>query len=226
MKKWIVANWKMNGDMTLVNLYIQAFKDYSNLIVVPPFVYIKEFSSMLCAGQNVYYENDGAYTGEISAKHLQNIGTKFCLVGHSERRAYFSETNAIVKNKALQCIDHNIVPIICIGESLSDYENGKTENVLTTQINECLPNGGDFWIAYEPLWAIGTGKTPTLDEIQKIQMFIKSQFLHTVTVLYGGSVKASNAGEILKLPNVDGVLVGGASLDIAEIDSMLKHAKQ
>lgn len=224
MKKWIVANWKMNGDMKLVNLYIEAFKDYSNLIVAPPSVYIKEFASMLSAGQNVHYENNGAYTGEISAEHLKNVGVKFCLIGHSERRAYFSETNIIVKNKALKCIEHNIVPIICIGESLKDYEDGKTEKVLKNQIDECLPEAGDFWIAYEPLWAIGTGKTPALDEIKKIQMFIKSQVLHNVNVLYGGSVKASNAEEILSLPEVDGVLVGGASLNVAEIASMFSHS--
>lgn len=224
MKKWIVANWKMNGDLNLVKSYIETFNNYSNLIVAPPFVYLKEFAPMLCAGQNVHCENNGAFTGEISAEHLKNVGAKFCLVGHSERRNFFNETNSIVKSKALKCIEHNIVPIICIGESLNDYENGKTENVLQNQMNECLPNDGNFWIAYEPLWAIGTGKTPTLDEIQQIQKFIKNYITNNVNVLYGGSVKASNAGEILRLPEVDGVLVGGASLDTTEITTMLKLA--
>lgn len=223
MKKWIVANWKMNGDMKLVNSYIETFKDCTNLIVAPPFMYIREISSIPCAGQNVHYENNGAYTGEISVAQLKDAGANFCLVGHSERRTYFSETNAIVKNKALKCIKHNIVPIICIGESLQDYENGITENVLKNQIDQCLPTQGTFWVAYEPLWAIGTGKTPTLDEIKKIQRFIKNNISDDPKVLYGGSVKASNAEEILSLAEVDGVLVGGASLNVTEINSILKH---
>jgi triosephosphate isomerase len=222
MKKWIVANWKMNGDLNLAKSYIENFKHFSNLIVAPPFVYLSYFESMLCAGQNIYYQTSGAFTGEISASQLKDVDAKFCLVGHSERRQYFGDTNSIVKQKAIRCIEKKIVPIICIGESLDDYINGHTQDILEEQIKECVPNVGDFWIAYEPLWAIGTGKTPLIAEIKKIHSFIKLNIPEGVQVMYGGSVKSANIVEILNLPEVDGALVGGASLAITEMQEILK----
>ena len=222
MKKWTIANWKMNGDLEFVRKYQENFNNSSNLIVAAPFVYLGNFEKILCAGQNVHSEINGAYTGEISAVHLKNLNIKYCLVGHSERRNYFGESNDFIKNKAKACIENNVLPIICIGENLSDYENCATEAVLQQQMLECLPQQGNFWIAYEPLWAIGTGKTPTISEIAKVHNFIKSKVGENVLVMYGGSVKGSNAVEILQISKVDGVLVGGASLDITEMKVIIQ----
>jgi triosephosphate isomerase len=224
MKKWIIANWKMNGDLECVKKYQENFNNNDNLIVAAPFVYLGGFEKILCAAQNVHSEIKGAYTGEISALHLKNLNIKYCLVGHSERRNYFCESNNLIKTKAQACIANDIVPIICIGENLDDYESGATEAVLQKQIIECLPQQGNFWIAYEPLWAIGTGKTPTILEIEKVHNFIKSEVGESINVMYGGSVKGSNAFEILKISQVDGVLVGGASLDISEMQSIIQAA--
>lgn len=224
MKKWIIANWKMNGSLEFVKKYQENFRDNTNLIVAAPFVYLSNFEKILCAGQNVHSANNGAYTGEISAVHLNNLNIKYCLIGHSERRNYFGESNDFIKHKAKTCIENDVLPIICIGENLSDYENGATEAVLQKQISECLPQQGDFWIAYEPLWAIGTGKTPTILEIKNVHNFIKSKVRENVLVMYGGSVKGSNAFDILQISQVDGLLVGGASLDINEMAKIIQAA--
>ena len=215
MKKWIVANWKMNGDKNLLHSYEDKFHSAQNMIVCTPFVYF--YNSLLkFGGQNVNHLPNGAYTGEISAKMLAEVGVKYCLVGHSERRQFFGETNDLVKQKALQCIEFGIIPIICIGENLKEYQDGITEEVLIKQLQNCLPDSSNFFIAYEPLWAIGSGKTPHNDEITKIHNMIKLRFPEIV-LLYGGSVNAKNAQEILSIASVDGVLVGGASLDIDSV---------
>lgn len=215
MKKWIVVNWKMNGDKNLLHSYEDKFHSAQNMIVCTPFVYF--YNSLLkFGGQNVNHLPNGAYTGEISAKMLAEVGVKYCLVGHSERRQFFGETNDLVKQKALQCIEFGIIPIICIGENLKEYQDGITEEVLIKQLQNCLPDSSNFFIAYEPLWAIGSGKTPHNDEITKIHNMIKLRFPEIV-LLYGGSVNAKNAQEILSIASVDGVLVGGASLDIDSV---------
>ena len=218
MKKWIVANWKMNGDKNLLHSYEDKFHNEQNMIVCTPFVYFDN-SLLNFGGQNVSHLTNGAYTGEINAKMLAEVGVKYCLVGHSERRQFFGETNDLVKQKALQCIAFGITPIICIGENLKEYLDGITEEVLIKQLQNCLPDSSNFWIAYEPLWAIGSGKTPNNDEITKIHNMIKLRFPEIV-LLYGGSVNAKNAKEILLIESVDGVLVGGASLDIASISTI------
>lgn len=215
MKKWVVANWKMNGSQSLLNAYKNVFSNLDSLIVCPPFVYMDKFGINLGA-QNVHYLQKGAYTGEISAQMLADVGVNYCLVGHSERRQFFNESNDLVKAKALQCQEVGIVPIICIGESLNEYLNGKTIQVLSQQLNNCLPSSSKFWVAYEPLWAIGTGKTPTVSEITAVHDMLRSHLPNTV-LLYGGSVNSANAAEIFTISNVDGVLVGGASLDIETI---------
>lgn len=219
MLKWLVANWKMNGSLELVKDYENNLKNHSNLIVAPPFIYINKFSSTKTAAQNVHFQPNGAYTGEVSATQIKDIGVKFCIVGHSERRIYSLETNEIVKEKALRCIENSILPIICIGETQADYENKNTLNVLEKQLESCLPENGEFWIAYEPIWAIGTGLVPKLKEIEAIHEFIKEKT--NKTILYGGSVNAENAEEILSIEKVDGVLVGGASLKIDAMKKML-----
>ena len=215
MKKWVVANWKMNGSQDLLNAYKNVFSTLDNLIVCPPFVYMDKFGINLGA-QNVHHLSNGAYTGEISAQMLKDVGVNYCLVGHSERRQFFNESDDLVKAKAVQCQEVDATPIICIGESLNDYLNGQTNQVLSQQLNNCLPSASKFWIAYEPLWAIGTGKTPTMSEIAAVHDMLRSH-LPNVVLLYGGSVSNANASEIFTISNVDGVLVGGDSLDIETI---------
>ena len=215
MKKWVVANWKMNGDKKLLNAYAEKFKNACNLIVCSPSVYLRGCDINM-GGQNVHHLLNGSYTGEISAKMLADIGANYCLVGHSERRQFFGETNDLVKAKAIQCQDNNITPIICVGESLEDYLNGLTNKVISQQLQSCLPDLSNFWLAYEPLWAIGTGKTPTIDEIKNVHTMIRECLPETI-LLYGGSVNVSNAKKIFSISNVDGVLVGGASLDVSAI---------
>ncbi|MEI6628794.1 MAG: triose-phosphate isomerase [Alphaproteobacteria bacterium] len=215
MKKWVVANWKMNGSQDLLNAYKNVFSTLDNLIVCPPFVYMDKFGINLGA-QNVHHLSNGAYTGEISAQMLKDVGVNYCLVGHSERRQFFNESDDLVKAKAAQCQEVDVTPIICIGESLNDYLNGQTNQVLSQQLNNCLPSASKFWIAYEPLWAIGTGKTPTMSEIAAVHDMLRGH-LPNVVLLYGGSVSNVNASKIFTISNVDGVLVGGASLDIETI---------
>ena len=145
-------------------------------------------------------------------------------VWHSERRQQFHETNNIVRSKAEACLGANITPIICIGETLEQYEANQTTEVLERQLAECSPSESGFWIAYEPVWAIGTGKTPTTDEISAVHFMLRKKLPNT-TLLYGGSVNDDNAATIIAIPNVDGVLVGGASLDVAAVAVILKHAR-
>lgn len=223
MKKWIVANWKMNGSKNLLNEYAKSFGNIDNLIVCAPFVYLKETVELILGAQNIHQQLKGAYTGEVSVPMLAELGVKYCLVGHSERRQYFNETNEIVCAKAQTCLDTSITPLICIGETLEQYEKNQTDLVLEKQLAECLPNKSGFWVAYEPVWAIGTGKTPTIAEISKVHSMLREK-LPSTPLLYGGSVNGTNAAAIFAVNNVDGALVGGASLDIASMNAILKCA--
>lgn len=223
MQKWVVANWKMNGSKNLFDEYEKSFKDVNNLIVCAPFIYLRESGKLTLGAQNIHQQLKGAYTGEVSAQMLAELGVKYCLVGHSERRQYFNETNDIIYAKAQTCLDANITPIICIGETLEQYEKNHAVSVLEKQLAECLPNKAGFWVAYEPVWAIGTGKTPTINEISKVHSMLREKLPNT-TLLYGGSVNGNNAAAIFSINNVDGALVGGASLDIAAMSAILKCA--
>ena len=223
MQKWVVANWKMNGSKNLLNEYKKIFQNHEKLIVCPPFIYLEELVGLNFGAQNIHQQLKGAYTGEVSVKMLVEFGVKYCLVGHSERRQHFQETNSDVREKAETCLEANITPIICIGETLEQYEANQTTAVLERQLAECLPSGSGFWIAYEPVWAIGTGKTPTTDEISKIHSMLREK-LPSTTILYGGSVNGGNAATIFAIPNVDGALVGGASLDMTEIEKIYSSA--
>lgn len=216
MKKWVVANWKMNGSVKLLQDYQRAFFNSENFIVCPPAIYLNNSTSLPLGAQNIHYESEGAYTGEISVSMLADIGVRYCLVGHSERRQYFSETNAQIRAKSSLCLENAITPIICIGESLGQYEAGKTLEVLETQLKECLPDAEGFWIAYEPVWAIGTGLTPSPEEIFSVHAYLREK-LSSTKLLYGGSVNEQNVSGILANSNVEGVLVGGASLILEKI---------
>ena len=203
----------------------------TQLIICPPFPYLEMVSdygdeSYFAVGaQNVSDQEEGAYTGEVSAKMLESMELDYCIVGHSERRAYYHETDAIVSAKVNQLLAHNIRPIVCCGEVLEEREADKQLEVVKRQIVDGLfhlspEQFGDIVIAYEPVWAIGTGKTATPEQAQEMHAFIRSliaekygeEVANETSILYGGSCKPSNAKELFANPDVDGGLIGGASL--------------
>ncbi len=232
---FFVANWKLNGDFKFIDEFINnlmAPNDSSKCIVICPtsihLDYLRHKKNNFYVGaQNVSGHEDGAYTGEISCNALSDLNIDFCILGHSERRHLYHETNADVFFKSTRVIEYKIVPIICIGETLEEKENGKTNDILSKQLEDSIPissNLNNTIIAYEPVWAIGTGLTPSLDDINRTHYFIKnhnSKFAN-YKVLYGGSVNANNAKEIVSLSNVDGALIGGASLKYDDFTKIIK----
>jgi triosephosphate isomerase len=232
--KIIAANWKLNGSLDFINRYFNDFHSktsfYSNVcgIICPPSIYLNNFSinhPLFLGAQDCSKFNSGAYTGEISALMLKESNCQFCIVGHSERRQIFNQTDEDIKLKAENLINQSINPIICIGETFEEKKRGSTKDVLKKQIFNSLPENASIQsiiIAYEPIWAIGSGLMPTLAEIDSIHSFIKNiKNLEKFKILYGGSVKSNNAKNIMDLENVDGVLVGGASLDPSEFIKIL-----
>ena len=195
----------------------EAELDGVDVVVCPPFVSLAVAVQLLAgteiavAAQNVHWEPEGAYTGEISAGMLRELGVYGAIVGHSERRELFGETDESVARRAKAALDAGLFVIACVGETETERENGSTENVLRRQLS-VLEADDNLVVAYEPVWAIGTGKTATPELAQDAHAFVKS--LLDVPVLYGGSVKPDNAAELLSQPDVDGALVGGASLDL------------
>lgn len=241
MRKNIVAgNWKMNksfeeadelvnGIMTI--LETKDLPENTMMIICPPFPYLEmcsDYSSdsyFMVGAQNVNDNDKGAYTGEVSATMLNSMEIEYCIVGHSERRAYYGETDAIVARKVDQLLKNDIHPIVCCGEVLEEREAGKQFDVVRRQITDDLfhltpEQFRNIIIAYEPVWAIGTGKTATPDQAQEIHAFIRGlivekygkEIADDTSILYGGSCKPSNAKELFANPDVDGGLIGGASL--------------
>lgn len=218
--KFIVGNWKMNGNTDDADSLLRALKNVTTnnkIIVCLPFslLFVNNYGIQIGA-QDVSQHDNGAYTGDISASMLCDMGAKYVIVGHSERREYHNETNELVKSKAEKAIKHKLIPIICIGENSDEKNSGRTMSVVKKMLLESIPSSGEFIVAYEPKWAIGSGKTPTMDEIANVFETI-SKALHNVgrddiALLYGGSVNSTNATQIMSIVNVDGVLVGGASL--------------
>ena len=172
-------------------------------------------AKLAIAAQDVSQHDEGAYTGEVSAKMLSSYQVKYVIVGHSERRMYHHETDEIVNAKATRALERNITPIVCVGETLEEYEAGKSEEVVHDQLIGSLANLdlSKVIIAYEPIWAIGTGKTATVEYAQKMCAFIRSVTSEETLIQYGGSVNAQNIHELLNQPDIDGALVGGASLN-------------
>jgi len=230
--KLIIGNWKMNtraqSAQSLVDALLeQPACDQPWVGVAAPAVYLAALGARLqgrsirLAAQDVSaFASDGAYTGEISAAMLQDIGCAYVLVGHSERRQYFAENNPQLLAKMNNALAAGIVPVLCVGETLEQREQGDYLKVIYQQLAVLAEiNAGEYLIAYEPVWAIGTGKVATLEQIAEIHSAIKTWCLQnakpsaSIRVLYGGSVKAENAESILMTDNVDGALVGGASLD-------------
>src|SRR5919201_3966227 len=200
---------------------------HAEVVVCPPFVSLAVAVQLLAgteiavAAQNVHWEEEGAYTGEISAPMLRELGVYGAIVGHSERRQHFGDTDETVAKRADTALAAGLEVIACVGETEEERERGETEEVLRRQVS-ALPNDEGLVVAYEPVWAIGTGKTATPETAQDAHAFVKS--LLDRPVLYGGSVKPDNAAELLAQPDVDGALVGGASLDIESFASICEAA--
>ncbi len=213
--KLIAGNWKMNGSSTELEAMIAAMQSVetkNKVIICVPFTMLggKKSDKVSIGAQDVSNHERGAFTGEISAKMLIDAGVEYVIVGHSERRQYHNETNELVQQKASVALANGLTPIICVGETLEQKNSGQTFEIIEQQILESTKGITPGIIAYEPVWAIGTGLTPTIDEITAVHAYIRK--LTPAILLYGGSVKGSNAAEIMSIPNVDGVLVGGASL--------------
>ncbi len=214
----IVANWKMNGNIDFARdaiININEIESENDIILCPPtaLLYLFENFRYNVGAQNCFYEESGAFTGETSPKLIKELGCKYVLLGHSERRTIFNEDNDIVFKKWEAAIANNLIPIFCIGEKSEDRQ--KWKDVLSFQLKKFLNiNLHKTIFAYEPIWSIGTGKVPSLDEIETVAKFIKTQI--KAPLLYGGSVNISNSSQILECKNVDGLLIGGASLKVEE----------
>tara|TARA_Y100000590_G_scaffold195414_1_gene221862 strand:+ start:566 stop:1291 length:726 start_codon:yes stop_codon:yes gene_type:complete len=231
---FFIANWKLNGSFDFIDNFINNLstgKSTKNCITLcVPYVYLSYVSgrrtTFNIGAQDCSIFESGAYTGEISAKMLRELEIDFCIIGHSERRQYFNETNEIVKQKAIKLIENSIVPIICIGESLNDKEKGNTHEVLGNQIENSIPeisNELNTIIAYEPIWAIGTGLTPSIEEIDVSHKFIRNltSKYNNYKIVYGGSVNAKNSKLISEIEGVNGSLIGGCSLKIEEFNQII-----
>lgn len=239
MGKMVIANWKMNGNFDLVKELssaskLQSFNLNIDLIICPPYVLLPILAAKLkynrdiqLGAQDVSCHEAGAFTGEVSASMLKEVGCRYVLIGHSERRAYHHETTEIIVEKMAVALKAGLTPVVCIGESLKERQAQQTESVLTQQLEPILSRFQDqFILAYEPIWAIGTGLAATEQEVQETHAFLRQKLYNcpTVPLLYGGSVNAANAAALLAIAEVDGVLVGGASLKVAEITEICQAA--
>ena len=219
--KIIAGNWKMNGSRAALRdmqKSLETVTTENRVILCVPFTMIDAVAGLAAIGaQDVSVHDHGAFTGEVSAAMLADAGAKYVIVGHSERRMYHGETNEIVRQKAEIALANGLTPIICVGETMDEKNAGKTMEIIASGVLESVPSdGGDVIVAYEPRWAIGAGITPTDEEIAAAHTLIAETLDKMgrggTPILYGASVKGSNAAQIMSIPHVDGVLVGGASL--------------
>ena len=248
-KKVIAGNWKMNmlpneAMRFIENLSTKVKDSKSEIILCVP--YIDLFYSLLTAqgtdikigAQNMHYKESGAYTGEISGKMLECLNVEYVIIGHSERRQYFAETNEIVSMKVKAALSNNLKPIICVGETLEQRESGITDDIISKQTEIAIANLtkeelGNIIIAYEPVWAIGTGKTATSTDANNSIICIRKQIekmygadiANSISILYGGSVKSTNSEELFNTSDIDGALIGGASLDVDEFTKIINSMK-
>ena len=250
-KTIIAGNWKMNKTATETKKFAEELKTmlpkakWCDVVVCVPYVNIptalRAFKDMRVSigAENVYYEKSGAFTGEVSADMLKDLGVKYVIIGHSERRQYFGETDIIVNKKVHAALEAGLHPIICVGESLEQREMGVTMDLIALQVKSAFAGvsaekARKCVIAYEPIWAIGTGKTATAEQAAEVCTFIRTTVRHlygariarSLTIQYGGSMKASNAAELLAQPDIDGGLIGGAALKPAEFVEIINAANQ
>lgn len=248
-KLFIAGNWKMNKTISetveLVNSLKREVSDIEgvDIVICPVFISLSEAADLVIdsniglGAQNVYWQEKGAFTGEVSPMMLKDAGCKYVIIGHSERRKYFGETNDTVLKKINAVQSVGLIPIVCVGETLEERDNKKTIEVIEKQLQEGLKginedNLEKIIIAYEPVWAIGTGKTATPEQAEEIHKFIRDwiqekyslDLSEEVRIIYGGSVKASNAKELMSQKNIDGALVGGASLESQLFVELIKNS--
>ena len=243
----IAGNWKMNYTaetaVHVINTLKTKVSDITSvdIVICPPFtaltaaVETSKGSNISIGAQNVHWKSNGAFTGEISAEMLKEISVKYVIIGHSERRQYFGETDQTVNQRLLAALEAELLPIVCVGETLEQRQNNETERVITHQISKCLSGLSleqmeRTIIAYEPVWAIGTGMTATPEQAQEVHHLIRGliieRFNSTVAtkirIQYGGSVKVDNAYQLMSKPDINGALVGGASLKADEFSELIK----
>ena len=240
-KKIVAGNWKMNTSLEDAKQLAQSLKEnlsnnsHSKLVVCPPFVWIHAVTDILrgsdisVGAQNCAATTSGAFTGEVSASMLKDLGVEYVILGHSERRAMFGDTDAIILEKCKQALNAGLQVILCCGETLQEREAGKLEEILTTQLSSVLSaldqvSASNLIVAYEPVWAIGTGLTATPEQAESAHGFIRNLLVNLlgneagneISLLYGGSCNASNAASLFERNNIDGGLIGGASLKSAD----------
>lgn len=248
MKKLIAGNWKMNGSLAANQALVQAMLDGLNgaepkaeMALCAPSLYLAQMQSLLegspiaWGSQDVSAQESGAFTGEISAAMLKDFACRYAIVGHSERRQYHAETDAMVAAKAQRALAVGITPIVCVGETLAERESGETEAVVKRQlaavIHAVAHCTSEIVVAYEPVWAIGTGKTATPEMAQAVHAVLRAQLAaatehpERIKILYGGSMNAANAANLLAQPDIDGGLIGGASLKAADFLQIVAAAQ-
>jgi len=251
-KPVIAANWKMNKTLGETEEFIEKFKkeiastlsaQQVEVVLIPPYTALKQAadsvkgSAIKIGAQNMYWEEQGAYTGEVSPVMLRDIGCTYVVLGHSERRQYFGESDEWVNKKVKAAIAHGLIPIVCVGEKINEREAGATEQVIRKQVEGSLAGlhanqVAGMVIAYEPVWAIGTGKTASEEDAQRVNKFIRGIVAEMVGqkaaeemfIQYGGSVKPGNAAGLMAQPDIDGALVGGASLDPESFAAIIRAA--
>ena len=251
MRKTLIAgNWKMHGSKKEAHALVEGIKrgikqDIStDVLILPPFPYLSEINNLLggtallLGAQNLYLGEQGAFTGEVSGPMLAEMGCQYVLVGHSERRSLFQEDLSLVAAKFKAAQEAKLIPILCVGETKKEREEGKTESIIQKQLESVLELVGlsafqQAVIAYEPVWAIGTGLTATPDQAEVVHAFIRSliskiqvDLAKTIRILYGGSMKPENAQALLAMPDIDGGLIGGASLEVESFLNICKAASE
>lgn len=248
----IMGNWKLNGNKVMVADLISGLEDNLagiegiDIAIAPPVIYLPQAeqqlssakSKILLGAQNVDTNSSGAFTGEISAQMLKDIGATHVIIGHSERRQYHAESDEVVANKLVLLKEQGLIPVLCIGESEAQNEAGETLAVCARQLDAVINTQGvdalsGVVIAYEPIWAIGTGKAATADDAQRIHAGIRAHIAqksvdvaNNLVIQYGGSVKPENAAAYFAQPDIDGALVGGAALDVASFSAIVKAAAE
>jgi triosephosphate isomerase len=249
-KKLVAGNWKMNkaiaGSISLASELVRKIGSQEPpclVAIAPAFIALDSVREVIkkspvkLAAQNCHFEDDGAYTGEISASMLKAVGCEYVILGHSERRQYFGETDEVINKKVKKVLSEGLQVILCVGETLQEREAGITQKVVEAQVRGTLNGVSEsdmkfITIAYEPVWAIGTGKTATPEQAEEVHRFIRdliqslysSSVAESLLIQYGGSVKGSNAKELFQMPNIDGALVGGASLKVDEFYQIIQSA--
>ncbi len=241
-RKWVGGNWKMHGSRAMASELAAAIVNAPaagvDIALFPPFPYLQEVcagcagSAVAVGGQDVSEHEGGAFTGEVSAAMLRDVGCSHVLVGHSERRAYHRESDALIASKVVQALAHELVPVLCVGETLEQREAGETAAVVSRQLGAVVARCGiaafeRMVIAYEPVWAIGTGLCATTGQAQEVHALLRSQLTTddariagSIRIVYGGSVKPGNAAELFAQPDIDGGLIGGAALKAADFLSI------